>query len=206
MSARQAVVLWGLMLVQGGRRLWECLAFAPAASKSRMWVGHWVLGVAFYVGTSMAVWVEGTPALQRHQFTVGDMAITAPDVKTFVGTMLWILASGWQHDCHAYLASLKSKRGQTADEKKEQDGYKLPDHPAFARLIAPHYTAECVIYLALAILGAPKGSWINGTLACALVFVIANLGVTAHGTKQWYERRFGADAVAGKWRMLPFIF
>ncbi|KAH9831491.1 3-oxo-5-alpha-steroid 4-dehydrogenase, partial [Teratosphaeria destructans] len=208
MSARQVMVVWSLMLVQGSRRLWECLAVAPATagSKSRMWVGHWLLGLAFYVGTSIAVWVEGVPALRTHEFTVGDVALTAPDVKTFVGTLLFILASGWQHDCHAYLASLKSERGRTATDTKDGDGYRLPDHPAFARLIAPHYTAECVIYLALAILGAPTGAWVNGTLLCALIFVIVNLGVTAHGTKQWYERRFGNEAVAGKWRMLPFIF
>jgi 3-oxo-5-alpha-steroid 4-dehydrogenase 3 len=36
--------------------------------------------------------------------------------------------------------------------------------------------------------------------------VIVNLGVTAHGTHEWYERRFGRTALEGRWRMVPFIF
>jgi 3-oxo-5-alpha-steroid 4-dehydrogenase 3 len=43
-------------------------------------------------------------------------------------------------------------------------------------------------------------------VACALVCVIVNLGVTAHGTYEWYERRFGKSALKGRWRMVPFIF
>ena len=44
------------------------------------------------------------------------------------------------------------------------------------------------------------------TFITALVFVMTNLGVTAHGTKQWYEKRFGGDAVKGKARMIPLVF
>jgi 3-oxo-5-alpha-steroid 4-dehydrogenase 3 len=72
--------------------------------------------------------------------------------------------------------------------------------------VTPHYLAECVIYLSIAGMAAPAGQWLNGTVACALVFVAVNLGVTAHGTYEWYERRFGKMALAGRWRMVPFVF
>lgn len=142
---------------------------------------------------------RSTAALRRHTLSASDLAIAAPDLRTFISIILFILASGVQHDCHAYLASLKSN-------SKDQSEYKLPEHPAFSALIVPHYTAECVIYLALAVFAAPQGAAMNWSLVCALVFVVVNLGVTADGTKDWYERKFGKKAVEGKWRMIPFVY
>ena len=78
-------------------------------------------------------------------------------MRTFLGILLFILASGFQHDCHAYLASLKTRKPSPTSAPASPNPssatastYKLPEHPAFAYLIAPHYTAECLIYLALA--------------------------------------------------------
>lgn len=65
MTWRQVALTWILMLVQGSRRLFECLAFYRPSS-SQMWVGHWVLGIAFYVVTSIAVWVEGVCEFQAN--------------------------------------------------------------------------------------------------------------------------------------------
>ena len=115
------------------------------------------------------------------------------------------MASGIQHDCHAYLASLKVDKRQN-ETPKEQTGYRLPVHPAFQSLVAPHYTAECVIYLSLAVLAAPQGFMINRTLLCAFVFVVVNLGTTARLTKQWYSERFGANKVYGKWVLVPCVY
>ncbi|KAK0285102.1 hypothetical protein LTR35_005304 [Friedmanniomyces endolithicus] len=218
MTARQVVVAWAMLMVQGSRRLYESLEFAKP-SKSRMWFVHWVLGIGFYTATGMAVWVEGISAVQAHTFSLDDIAVTGPDLRTFASVLLFILASGVQHDCHAYLASLKSKPAPSPptntvqiserrrDESNESGGYKLPDHPAFAYLIAPHYTAECLIYLSLTMVAAPQGgAWVNLTLACALVFVVVNLGATADVTREWYRGRFGEEAVKGKWRLVPFVW
>ncbi len=97
-----------------------------------------------------------------------------------------------QHRCHTYLAGLKK--------------YSLPDDGMFRHIICPHYTCECLLYLSLAIVAAPEGRLCNRTLLCALVFVAANLGATAGGTKQWYIGKFGAANVADRWRMVPWIF
>jgi len=105
---------------------------------------------------------------------------------------IFIIASGVQHDCHKYLASLQK--------------YTLPTHPAFQRLICPHYTAECLIYLSLALIAAPEGELMNKTILTALIFVTVNLGVTADASKEWYEAKFGKESVAGRWRMIPLIF
>lgn len=219
MSFRQVMVVWTMMLAQGSRRLYECMVVAKPSS-SEMWVGHWALGMFFYVAISVAVWIEGSceyeDGLEAGRFadcctvnmlihipTAKDFAIDPPSIRTFIGLILFILASGLQHDCHAYLAALKDKKMDSINDKT---GYRVPEHPAWNISLTPHYFAECLIYLALAITAAPQGDWLNWTLVSALAFVAVNLGVTAYGTKQWYERKFGVVAVKGKARMIPFVF
>jgi 3-oxo-5-alpha-steroid 4-dehydrogenase 3 len=76
----------------------------------------------------------------------------------------------------------------------------------FRFLVCPHYTCECIIYFSLAICAAPDGHLCNRTMICALLFVLANLGATASGTRQWYINKFGLESVAGKWNMIPYVF
>lgn len=174
-----------------------------------------MIGLAFYVGVSVAIWIEGVPALVRHETSMQDFQLNAPSLRTLFSLVLFILASGIQHDCHAYLASLKRPRDkrdnskssgtQKAGVEQQQQSYKLPTHPAFNVVLTPHYLMECIIYVSLAILDAPTGQWCNFTLLCALAFVVINLGVTAVGTHDWYRRNFGRAAVQGKWAMIPWI-
>jgi 3-oxo-5-alpha-steroid 4-dehydrogenase 3 len=130
--------------------------------------------------------------LLEKSFDFSHFTIEPPSLRTFVGCLIFILASGVQHDCHAYLASLKK--------------YSVPEHPVFSRLVCPHYFVECLIYLAISIVAAPAGAILNWTIVCALIFVAVNLGVTADGTREWYVQKFGPDSMSGKWRMIPFVF
>jgi 3-oxo-5-alpha-steroid 4-dehydrogenase 3 len=61
MSLSQAKLAWLLMFIQGSRRLYESLALSSSSSSStsKMWIGHWVIGVGFYLATGMAIWIEG---------------------------------------------------------------------------------------------------------------------------------------------------
>ncbi|KAK3713034.1 hypothetical protein LTR37_008719 [Vermiconidia calcicola] len=205
MSFEQIKITWIMMLVQGGRRLYECLTltegeeenFGSNRPASMMFAGHWVLGMLFYSALSVAFWIEGIPALQAHQLSPRDLIFKAPIFRTIFSIIVFILASGFQHDCHAYLAYLKKSKSKSSEGKVQdasENEYKLPSHPAFQPLIAPHYTAECVIYLSFALVSAPQGALVNVTMLCAMVFVVVNLGVTADVTKKWYERRFGPEA------------
>lgn len=118
--------------------------------------------------------------------------LSSPSIKTMIGIPLFLLASGIQYDCHAYLASLKK--------------YTIPVHPAFQSIVCPHYTAECLIYIALAVVSAPQGLWFNRTMFAVFVFVFTNLAITASNTAEWYEEKFGADVVKSRWKIVPLIW
>jgi 3-oxo-5-alpha-steroid 4-dehydrogenase 3 len=191
MSSDRIIFCWSLMAFQGARRLWECLVFTKP-SQSKMWVFHWLAGVLFYVATGVSVWIEGVPAPDSTEWTFDDVQLAAPSLCFVVFFPTFLLASIVQHKTHAHLASLKK--------------YTLPSHPAFNKIVCPHYTAECFLYLALTFLAAPQGHLVNGTMLCATIFVIVNLGVTADISKTWAKERFGKEKVDGKWRMLPGLW
>ncbi|KAF2834506.1 hypothetical protein M501DRAFT_590721 [Patellaria atrata CBS 101060] len=186
MSLRQVSLTWLLLLMQGTRRLYESLSMSKP-SKSTMWVGHWVLGLLFYLSMGIAIWIEGL-------LLSLSLIPPVPSARTFLILPSFILASGLQHDIHAYLSSLP------------KNPYTFPTHPNFAYTLTPHYTCECIIYLSLALLAAPAGMWVNRTVLFGLVFVIVNLGITAKGTREWYAREFGEEKVKGRATMLPGIW
>lgn len=105
---------------------------------------------------------------------------------------LFLLASTVQHECHKHLASLKK--------------YTLPENRFFQSVICPHYTAECIIYVAIAIGSAPKGRVMNRTVLAGLSFVVSNLGVTADSTRKWYVEKFGEENLNGRRRLVPLIY
>ncbi|KAJ5084613.1 hypothetical protein NUU61_009192 [Penicillium alfredii] len=192
MSLNQTLVCWILLAMQGARRLWESLTFSKPSS-SQMWFVHWLLGIGFYLATGVAIWIEGSGTLLTEDLTLEHVQMTnAPKLRTFLCVPLFLIASGLQHDCHHYLFSLKK--------------YTVPDHPMFRGVVCPHYGAECVIYLSLALVAAPPGQIVNKTLLACFVFVAVNLGLTARTTRQWYTEKFGKDAVQGWWLMIPGIY
>ena len=200
LPANRMLIAWAMLMLQGARRLFESLKLAkPSASK--MWVGHWLLGMFFYIAVNIALWIEtcefrrpqaGTIATFKKPAPRDTIYLSAPSLRSLVAIPLFLLASGIQHDCHSYLASLPK--------------YTLPNHPIFQNVVCPHYTAECVIYFALAIMAAPDGYWVNTTVFSALIFVVVNLGVTASKTKEWSSRRFGKETVGCRWKMVPWVF
>lgn len=59
MSVNQVIVCSAIMTLQGTRRLYECITLNKP-SKSTMWVAHYIIGIAYYLAMTMAVWIEGT--------------------------------------------------------------------------------------------------------------------------------------------------
>lgn len=113
-------------------------------------------------------------------------------MRVILAIAIFIFASLKQNECHRHLAGLKK--------------YTLPHHGWFQHIVCPHYTSECLIYVALSLATSPPGRVVNRTVFTGLLFVAVNLGVTANTTQKWYAGKFGAEKVASKWRMIPFIF
>lgn len=194
MGIEQTLLAWACFAVQTARRLYECLYIQKSGPKSSMWIAHYLVGLLFYSATSVAVWIEGSAALAAFDFSPKTLwaLINAPTLKSFMGIITFLLASGVQHDCHAYLASLQK--------------YSLPQHPFFRGIVCPHYTAEVAIYLAIALLAAPQGQLLNRTVAAAAGFVATILTVAAGTNREWYRRKFGAEKVKGRWCILPGVY
>ncbi|KAF8863854.1 3-oxo-5-alpha-steroid 4-dehydrogenase-like protein [Acephala macrosclerotiorum] len=189
MTSNQVFLAWLFMTIQGSRRLYESITLTKP-SQSKMWVGLWLIGIVYYIFMGLSVWIEGIDALS-HGHVVG-LDFSKPSAKTVIAVPIFLLASGIQHDYHKHLASLKK--------------YTLPQHHLFQYIICPHYTSECLIYVAIAIVAAPKGYFLNRTVLAGLGFVASNLGVTADATRKWYVERFGAEKLAGRWRMFPYVY
>ncbi|XXH04685.1 hypothetical protein Hte_011107 [Hypoxylon texense] len=189
MSIDQVILVWFLMGLQAARRLYE-YTFVLRPSLSKMWIVHWLLGMAFYSCTSVSIWVEGSNSIRTSDRRA--FANAAPSFNVVFGVLAFLVSWTMQYRCHSYLAGLKK--------------YSLPEEGLFKYLVCPHYTCECALYLSLALVAAPKGQLYNRTLICAVLFVAVNLGVTANGTKKWYAEKFSQEMVRGKWRMIPLIF
>ncbi|KIW73893.1 hypothetical protein PV04_01974 [Phialophora macrospora] len=190
-----------LMLLQGLRRLLECV-YVTQDSASRMWIGHYTIGMAFYIITNVAIWIEHL--CQPLPTSLIATERSALWTRKILCTVVFLCASERQNRYHRHLSSLKK--------------YTLPEKHAFQYLIAPHYTMECVIYLSMAVLDVPSvinqhrqlptSMTLNWTLFCTLVFVAVNLGVTADGTKEWQRKKFPDESfrIAKRWKIIPWLF
>ncbi|RCI15245.1 hypothetical protein L249_6465 [Ophiocordyceps polyrhachis-furcata BCC 54312] len=181
---------WAMMAVQGSRRLFECFFVLRPGSSSMCWV-HWLLALVFYTTVGIAIWIHGSGRTILESWASVEPVATLT-LRDLSGLIVFLVAWLEQNRCHRYLASLPK--------------YTLPDRGLFRGIVCPHYTCECVIYIALAFVAAPSGRLFNPTLLCVEAFVVANLGVTARGTKQWYAQKFGREKVVGRWNMIPLVF
>lgn len=209
MAIDQVVLVWALMAIQGSRRLYECIALSKP-STSKMGAAAYLLGLVFYLAMGVVAWVEGIrkkgvchshdiyllivkASILANNISFQSLAnMIQPSIKTAIGVPLFLLGSIAQNTCHTYLASLKK--------------YSLPEEGLFRGIISPHYTSECVIYLGLAIAGAPPGQPLNKTIATVLFFEAINLGITAESTREWYSEKFGAKSIEGRWRIFPYVY
>lgn len=72
MAGGQVVMVWFMMQLQAWRRLYECFAVMKP-SKSTMWFVHWVMGLAFYLGVGVAIWIEGSCMSSRPRVSLSGM-------------------------------------------------------------------------------------------------------------------------------------
>ena len=198
MTMNQILITWALMAFQGSRRLYESVRLLKPSS-AQMPMASYTLGIAFYLAVGVAVWAEGmrkssgAPSFTAHvadprsyitiqqSLLLNKLHYPSHQQKASLPFHSSFIASVLQHDSHVYLTNLKK--------------YTLPERRLFRWILCPHYTSECAIYLALAIVAAPQGQVLNKTLSTVLLFTVANLTITSNSTRAWYAQKFGEEKI-----------
>jgi 3-oxo-5-alpha-steroid 4-dehydrogenase 3 len=186
-----ALVRLSMMQVHLVRRLLECLFVQRPSDTARMLLGHYALGLSFYLITCLSMSLDNS----------GQMC----DMLLLVKLLIFAWANWQQFKCHRLLANLRP-----ANKQQHIQVYSLPVGEWFDSLLAPHYTFELIIYSTLLIIGKSITMISSPVLWCT-VWCLVNLSITAGRTRQWYERRFMGDKYAlsqlrRRWTLLPFVY
>ncbi|KAJ3162645.1 Steroid 5 alpha-reductase 3 [Geranomyces michiganensis] len=193
----EVILAHALMVVQTGRRLFECRRVFTA-SPAKMHLVHYMVGIAYYCITPMAVGVEGW----AHWWGKGavDTAFQWSDMRLrhALALTLFAWASYEQYLAHVQLASLRSGNHKT---ESLVPVYKLPQQRWFRYVACPHYLFEFLIYMSFSVMTGFR----NGTCLAVLVWIAVGLGVPADQQRSWYQRKFPELVPAGWKRVVPYV-
>jgi 3-oxo-5-alpha-steroid 4-dehydrogenase 3 len=197
-SARWALVLFA---AHAARRVYECAAvhvFSPA----RMHVTVYIGGLAHYVFVPLTI-VLGCGSLPVAWRGACGGERPANMAIVMLGGALAVAGNVMQNRVHAALAGLRTNAGGRGGAGRRGDAaHLLPVGPWFAWVSSPHYSAEVLIYVGLALVadgGRSLPMW------ALVAWVFTNLSVTALNTHAWYAREFGAKYPAARKAIIPFI-
>jgi 3-oxo-5-alpha-steroid 4-dehydrogenase 3 len=68
MTVNQVFLAWLFMMLQGTRRLYECITLTKP-SQSKMWIGIWLIGIVYYLVIGISIWIEGISKCIHSQHT-----------------------------------------------------------------------------------------------------------------------------------------
>ena len=126
--------------------------------------------------------------------------------RSGVGAALFIAGNLHQNRYHRHLAALRgggaksTKRDEKAKRPTSGD-YGVPRGGWFDAVSCPHYAAEVVLYVGLAIASGPR---VSGA-STMVVAVAANLALAARENHAWYLRRF-PEYPKNRCAMIPGIW
>ncbi|KAL7749176.1 hypothetical protein RI367_005326 [Sorochytrium milnesiophthora] len=179
--------------VHVARRLYEQLAVFPR-SHSLMHVGHYLLGMSYYAFTSLSF----IASANLHRHSTSTPRDSASRVLSAVGLALYGTASYIQHAHHRLLAAQPKPFATTRAHGSHlsKPHYTLPKGGLFAHVVAPHYFAECLLYVSFAVLQLSAYSSSSSSsnimpimaasLAC-LLWVVLTMMINAHQTWKYYH-------------------
>ncbi|KAI8334998.1 3-oxo-5-alpha-steroid 4-dehydrogenase-domain-containing protein [Chlamydoabsidia padenii] len=190
-----------LMTYHLTRRLLECWFIEKPSPHARMHISHYVVGIGFYGAMVFGTWLEGVGALSLWPDGYQKQDSTRSGICIILGLTLFLYASIHQFKCHSILASLRSDKKKDDDHNKQTTHYHIPYGDWFDYLVAPHYTCDILIYVALCILY--QGQSI--ILLCGLLWTLVNLTINASETKSWYLATF-PHFPKNRWIMVPGLY
>jgi len=192
-GAGSAMILVGMMLFQNTRRLYECM-YVSVYSRGTMNVGHYALGMLLYSTFSFAVLSEA-PLLGSYKVTdLGAELLTIPNI---LGVVLFLYASYHHNYVHVQFANFRKDR----EGKVTGTGHVIPHGGWFEYVSCPHYLAEILIYIAMAIVGGLA----HMTLLSVIIFVLDNQVVAAYISHRWYKETYKEKYPKNRRAIIPFL-
>jgi len=201
-----------LMTIQVWRRMYECF-YINAPSKAKMNVLHYICGYLHYACVGLGI-VSHAPGLIRpHSIHMqpsgsGDtgggwksikwvhiqLSLTNISMTQIGAAALFIWA--WKHQFIAHKIFARTKRQAMSNPEGGQ--YGVPRGDWFEYVSCPHYAAECLLYISLAlVLGTD-----HTTGLFIAVWVVSNQVIVAILSHQWYKRNFPNYT---KKAIIPFV-
>lgn len=186
-----ALLVLMLLWLHSFRRLIECLCISVFSS-GVIHILQYCLGLGYYsvIGLTVLCQVPANVSNGKDLF----MQICWYHI---LGIMMYIWASVHQHRCHVILANLrKSKSGKVVSLN-----HSVPFGDWFERVSCPHYFAELLIYIAMAIIFGFQ----NLTWWLAVMFVLFNQALAAVLCHEFYVNKFSCYPTHRK-AFIPFLF
>lgn len=187
------LLLWTLHVL---RRLFESLLITRYGD-SRMHVAGFVAGLVHYVAVPLC-FREGNDAGSESDSDRDIFCLSFQDIILMgVPCLIFLFANYIQSETHFILFRMKAEQLATSCSE-----YKLPTRSWFKLMCVPHYTAEVIIYLSLALL-MPCRHWSSKLL---VVWVTSNLSVVASRQYVWYQQQFPDEIPTPWYRLLPYVW
>ncbi|XP_075051868.1 polyprenal reductase [Mixophyes fleayi] len=181
-----------LLWLHSLRRLAECL-FVSVYSKGVIHFAQYCLGIGYYFLIGITVLDH---AKLENKVAGRDLVMQVRWYHVF-GVLLYIWASLHQHRCNTILANLrKSKSGKILTMN-----HAVPTGDWFELVSCPHYFAELLIYVSIAVLlGLTHMTW-----WLLVLFVLFNQSLAAILCHEFYHEKFDAYPAQRK-AFIPYVF
>ncbi|XP_035405791.1 polyprenol reductase [Cygnus atratus] len=186
-----ALLVLLLLWLHSFRRLAECLC-TSVFSNGVIHIVQYCFGLGYYI-------VLGTTVLWQVPINVRHGKESSVQICWYhvVGIAVYIWASLHQHRCLVILANLrKSKSGKVISLS-----HSIPFGDWFERVSCPHYFAELLIYVSMAItLGLDNVTW-----WFVVMYVLFNQALAAVLCHEFYQKKFTSYPKHRK-AFVPFVF
>jgi 3-oxo-5-alpha-steroid 4-dehydrogenase 3 len=189
------VVLF-LFAIHSLRRFLESL-YTFNYGKAEMHLAGYLVGILYYVLVPLTLFTEA-----------GQESFVFKGLMNICGLILFLGGNFAQNRFHCYLGTSNDSSTLTRGSNSSrslQNKYKYPVGLGFDHVYCPHYTAEVILYFGLNLM-VPYSL----TLKVMLLFVAANLSITADKNYAWYLEKFPAQTrmkgYASRRRIFPYIY
>ncbi|NWV25489.1 PORED reductase, partial [Origma solitaria] len=186
-----ALLVLLLLWLHSCRRLAECL-WTSVFSNGDIHIVQYCFGLGYYIAV-------GSTVLCQVPTNVSSGKELSVQICWYhiVGVMMYIWASLHQHRCLAILANLRKSRSG----KVVSLSHSVPSGDWFESVSCPHYFAELLIYVSMAItLGIYNVTW-----WCVVMYVLFNQALAAILCHEFYQENFSSYPKHRK-AFIPLVF